>query len=109
MEQLLVQEARRAGARKHVPCVQVVGVPSSARELIAAVALGERLLDVVGKGVDHGVPDATGELQEVAVVGSEVGQGIHVDRSRIILIEDPTRAVVNGDSRIANWSVGRGY
>ena len=60
-----------------------------------------------GQVVDHRPPDGAGELREVRVVGAELQQLRDVQRVRVVLVDDPRGAVVEGERGVADRAVAR--
>ena len=104
-EQVVVEEAGRARGREDVRRTDLADVAHRPVLLADALATGELALRGLGQVVDHRPPDGAGELGEVGVVGAELQQLRDVQRMRVVLVDDPGGAVVEGERRVADRPV----
>ncbi len=107
-EEVVVEEAGRPGGRDDVGRANLFGEPQGAGKLVVALLAAQRVHHLLRVEVDHRVPDGAGELEEMGVVGAEVGQHIEIDRARVVLVEDAHLAIVHAEAGVAERAIGGG-
>ena len=107
VEELLVEEARRAGEREEGGGADLAHEARRACELVLTFAAPERPALLLRHPVHHRVPDRAGELHQVAVVGAELEDRVEVGGLGVVLVEEPGDAVVERERGVADRTVGR--
>ena len=109
--QLVVEEAGRSRGGKHKRRAHLLDVPQRplhpVRPLLSCDLGLRRLREVV----DHRVPNGPRILQEVAVVTPALGEGQQcgeVEGPGVVLVQDGGGAVVDGQGRVPERTVGGG-
>ena len=105
--EFVVQEAGRPCRREHEPRTEFVDVAQRAVELPLALGRAEGLLGPRRQLVDHGEPDGTGELHQVAVDRPERLEDVEFGRARVVLVQHGLLAVTDPQGRVADRAVGR--
>ena len=106
VEQLGVEEARRAGARHDGPGADRLDVAHRPGQLALDLGPHERLQLAGGQLVDHRVPDRPAVLQPVQVDGAVGAQRVEVGRAAVVLVDDAHLAVADDERRVAARTVG---
>ncbi len=106
VEQLVVEEDRRAGAGHDGPCVDRLDVPHRPGELALDLGLAQHALLVVGHVVDHRVPDRPRVLQPVQVDRAVGGERVEIGGAAVVLVDEAARAVGHDHRRVAAGAVG---
>ena len=107
LEQVVVEEARRPGARHHERRVEDLDVALGPGQLDDPLLMAEGDLRLRRELVHHRVPDRAGELEEEQIERPEGEELVGVGRPRVVHVEDPDLAVVDEEGRVAERSVGR--
>ena len=108
LEQVVVEEARRAGRRDDEGRVEDLDVAEGPGRLGDPLLVAQDLLGVVRVVVDHRVPDGARELQERDVDRPVREQPVRLGRPRVVHVEDADLAVVDEQRGVADRPVGRG-
>ena len=108
LEQVVVEEARRSGARHDERRGEDLDVALGPGELDDPLLVGEGDLRLRRELVDHRVPDRARELEEQQVERPEGQELVRVGRARVVHVQDAGLAVVDEQRRVAERAVGRG-
>ena len=109
LEQVVVQEARRAGRRDRDPRVHQLDVAIRPGQLGDALLVRQGHLRARRQVVHHGVPDGARELQEEDVDRPERQEMVGIGRPRVVHVEQTRLAVVDDQGRVADGAVRRGH
>ena len=106
VEQLVVEEDRRAGARDDGPGADRLDVPHRPGELALDLGLAQHPLLGVGHVVHHRVPDRAGVLQPVQVDRAVGVERFEVGRPAVVLVDEAGATVGHDHRRVAARAIG---
>ncbi len=106
VDQLGVEEARRAGRGHDAAGVDRLDVAHRPRQLALDLGVDEVAHRRLVHLVDHRVPDRSAVLQPVEVDGSVRGERGEVGGAAVVLVDQSARPVADDDRRVASGPVG---